>query len=69
MTREIENKAQLDKFMSKAYSKFFYLITEKLDESLLLLKDAWGWTLQDILYPKYNVSINYTITRYCTFFI
>eukprot|EP00026_Physarum_polycephalum_P012067 Phypoly_transcript_12337.p1 GENE.Phypoly_transcript_12337~~Phypoly_transcript_12337.p1 ORF type:complete len:230 (+),score=43.47 Phypoly_transcript_12337:430-1119(+) len=43
-----------EKFMATAYDQFFFLITEKLDESLLLLKNAWGWTLQDILYINLN---------------
>jgi hypothetical protein len=30
-------------------NNFTILITE-VDESLLMLKNAWGWTLQDILY-------------------
>jgi hypothetical protein len=38
--------------MKQAYNQFIFLMTEKLDESLLMLKNAWGWTLQDILYQK-----------------
>ena len=39
--------------MEEYYEQFTFLVTEILDESLLLIKNAWGWTLQDILYPIY----------------
>jgi hypothetical protein len=48
------NKTDLDIFMQQYYSQFFFLITEKLDESLVLLKRTWHWDLEDILYLKLN---------------
>jgi hypothetical protein len=35
--------------MKTAYGNFTFLMTEKLDESLLMLKNARGWTLQDFV--------------------
>eukprot|EP00026_Physarum_polycephalum_P012381 Phypoly_transcript_12681.p1 GENE.Phypoly_transcript_12681~~Phypoly_transcript_12681.p1 ORF type:complete len:231 (+),score=30.76 Phypoly_transcript_12681:396-1088(+) len=50
----IWTREELNQFMEKSYSKFFVIVTEKFDESLLLLKNAWGWTLRDILYVRLN---------------
>jgi len=50
----IYNQAAMDSFMKTAYSEFFILITELYDETLLLLKNAMNWSLQDILYVKLN---------------
>eukprot|EP00026_Physarum_polycephalum_P021854 Phypoly_transcript_25426.p1 GENE.Phypoly_transcript_25426~~Phypoly_transcript_25426.p1 ORF type:complete len:137 (-),score=16.05 Phypoly_transcript_25426:19-429(-) len=55
MTKDfgIHNQSELHRFLVSNYHQFFFLITEKLDESLVLLKNTWSWSLQDILYLVY----------------
>ncbi len=56
----INNLEQLDRFMKDHYSQFFFLILEHFDESLLLMKNRFGWSLEDILYIPIQDSCNGT---------
>ncbi len=56
----INNLEQLDLFMKDHYSQFFFLILEYFDESLLLMKNRFGWSLEDILYIPIQDSCNGT---------
>ena len=69
MTGEIWNRTRLDSFLATAYDQFFFLITERLDESLLLLKNAWGWTLKDIVYLLFLSFFIFFLVFFVFYFI
>ena len=44
------NQSELESFFVTAIHEFFFICMELFDESLVLLKRKWNWTLSDILY-------------------
>ena len=47
------NQADLDEFLTEHINSFSLIaVSEKFDESMVLLKRMFGWELKDILYQR-----------------
>ena len=61
--KDFENQAKVDKFISSILHDFYHiLITEHLDESLIVMRRKLCWKISDILYLPLRVK-NYNYKR------